>query len=89
MLNQINAYQPWPGAVYNWQGKLVKIIEAHVHPTFECDPSGRFVVNGLPAICTGDGLLVLDIVQPEGKKAMDGKAFLNGQPDWLEDSKQN
>ena len=89
LLNQINAYQPWPGAVYKWQGKLLKIIEAHVHPTFECDPTGRFVVNGLPAICTGDGLLVLDVVQPEGKKTMDGKAFLNGQPDWLEGSQQN
>lgn len=84
LLNQINAYQPWPGAVYKWHGKTLKIIEAHLHPTFECDPSGRFVVNGLPAICTGDGLLVLDIVQPEGKKPMPGKAFLNGQPDWLE-----
>ena len=83
LLNQINAYQPWPGAVYEWQGKRLKIIEAHFHPTFECDPRGRFVVNGLPAICTGDGLLVLDTVQPEGKKHMDGKAFLNGQNGWL------
>ncbi|MDD2522803.1 MAG: methionyl-tRNA formyltransferase [Anaerolineaceae bacterium] len=84
LLNQVNAYQPWPCAVYEWQGKRLKIIEAHVHPTFECDPRGRFVINGLPAVCTGDGLLVLDTVQPEGKKPMPGKAFLNGQPDWLE-----
>lgn len=84
LLNKINAYQPWPGAIYKWHGKVLKILEAHLHPTFECDPSGRFIVNGLPAICTGDGLLVLDIVQPEGKKPMPGKAFLNGQPDWLE-----
>ena len=85
LLNQIHAYQPWPGAVYQWGGKRLKILQAHVHPTFECDPSGRFVMNGLPAICTSDGLLVLDTVQPEGKKPMPGKAFLNGQPDWLED----
>jgi len=84
LLNQINAYQPWPGAVYRWQGKLLKILEAHVHPTFECDPSERFIVNELPAVCTGRGLLVFDLVQPEGKKPMSGKAFLNGQPDWLE-----
>mgnify|MGYP000964640055 CR=1 FL=1 len=85
LLNQIHAYQPWPGAVYQWGGKRLKILQAHVHPTFECDPSGRFVMNGLPAVCTSDGLLVLDTVQPEGKKPMPGKAFLNGQPDWLED----
>lgn len=85
LLNKINAYQPWPGAVYEWQGKRLKIVDAHVHPTFECDPRGRFVVNGLPAICTNDGLLVLETVQPEGKKAMSGKAFLNGQPGWLDE----
>ncbi len=84
LLNQVHAFHPWPGAVYRWRDKMIKIIEAHVHPTFECDPSGRFVINGLPAVCTGDGLLVLDVVQPQGKKPMSGKAFLNGQPDWLE-----
>jgi methionyl-tRNA formyltransferase len=42
------------------------------------------VLNGQPAIGTGDGLLVLEVVQPEGKRAMDSKAFLNGQADWLD-----
>ncbi|MEL7625471.1 MAG: methionyl-tRNA formyltransferase [Anaerolineaceae bacterium] len=87
LLNKVHAYQPWPGAVYEWRGKHLKIIEAHVHMTFEGEPRERFVVNGLPAVCTGEGLLVLDTVQPEGKKPMPGKAFLNGQPDWLEEEK--
>ncbi len=87
LLNKVHAYQPWPGAVYEWRGKHLKIIEAHVHMTFEGKPRERFVVNGLPAVCTGEGLLVLDTVQPEGKKPMPGKAFLNGQPDWLEEEK--
>jgi methionyl-tRNA formyltransferase len=37
----------------------------------------------LPALGTADSLLVLDRVQPEGKRPMDGQSFLNGQPDWL------
>lgn len=84
LLRKIYAYQPWPGAVYLWQGKRLKISESHLHPTFEVSPGERYIVNGLPAIGTGDSLLVLETVQPEGKRAMDGRSFLNGQPDWLE-----
>jgi methionyl-tRNA formyltransferase len=84
LLNQIHAYQPWPGAVFDWQGKRIKILEAHAHPTFECESGGHYLVNGLPALGTGEGLLVLDSLQPEGKKPMDGKSFLNGHPDWLD-----
>jgi methionyl-tRNA formyltransferase len=37
-----------------------------------------------PALAlTSEGLLVLDQVQPEGKRGMRGSAFLNGQPGWL------
>jgi methionyl-tRNA formyltransferase len=32
---------------------------------------------------TIDGLLVLDRVQPEGKKPMSGAAFLRGSPTFL------
>lgn len=84
LLNQIFAFQPWPGAVYEWNGRRLKILEAHFHPTFEASPGGRYLVNGLPAIGTGNGLIVLDKVQPEGKRPMEAKSFLNGQPDWLD-----
>lgn len=84
LMNRVYAYNPWPGAVYVWHGRRLKILEAHSHPTFEAVPGERYVLNGQPAIGTGDGLLVLEVVQPEGKRAMDSKAFLNGQADWLD-----
>ena len=34
------------------------------------------------AVGAGEGLLVLDQVQPAGKKAMSGEAFLRGAKDW-------
>jgi len=37
-----------------------------------------------PAVGTGKGILVLDEVQPAGKKSMPGKAFLAGARDWAE-----
>jgi methionyl-tRNA formyltransferase len=35
-----------------------------------------------PAVGAGDGLLILDEVQPAGKKTMSGKAFLAGARHW-------
>jgi methionyl-tRNA formyltransferase len=40
------------------------------------------VHQGLPAIAAADGLLVLDEVQPAGKKSMPGKVFLQGARNW-------
>jgi methionyl-tRNA formyltransferase len=31
----------------------------------------------------GDGLLLLAEVQPAGKRAMDGRSFLNGAPEFV------
>jgi methionyl-tRNA formyltransferase len=42
----------------------------------------RFIVEGFPAIGTGGGSLILEEVQPAGKKVMSGKAFLAGARDW-------
>lgn len=80
---KIHAYQPWPGTFFLFNNKHIKIHEAHTHDTFECEVGERYIVNGYPAIGTSQGLLVLDLVQPEGKKSMRGVDFLNGQPDWL------
>jgi methionyl-tRNA formyltransferase len=42
----------------------------------------RLIVNGYPAIGTVGGILILEEVQPAGKKPMSGKAFLAGARDW-------
>jgi methionyl-tRNA formyltransferase len=45
-------------------------------------PGIRLVHQGLPAISCGSGMLVLDEVQPAGKKVMPGKVFLQGAREW-------
>jgi methionyl-tRNA formyltransferase len=42
----------------------------------------RLILDGLPAIGTSEGVLVLEEVQPAGKKSMPGKAFLAGVREW-------
>ena len=82
LLNKINAYNPWPEAVYQWNGKRLKILSAHLGETENCESGSRLIVEGLPAICTGEGILVLGHVQADGKKPLPGKTFLNGAKDW-------
>jgi methionyl-tRNA formyltransferase len=46
------------------------------------DPGTRLVISKTPAVITSQGILVLDSVQPAGKKIMPGRAFLQGVKDW-------
>jgi len=85
LVHLINAYNPWPGSHIVFNGKNIKVLEAHAHDSFTSEPNEHYVINGLPAIGTSEGFLVIDRLQPEGKKPMSGEAFLNGQPGWLAD----
>jgi methionyl-tRNA formyltransferase len=38
--------------------------------------------ESLPAVGTGEGLLVLNILQQAGKRKNTGKEFLHGSADW-------
>lgn len=86
LARQVRAYHPWPGAFMEWQGAPLKIQQAHtdvVFPDIVQPPGTRTVLYGLPAVFAGDRrLLVLDVVQPAGKRPMDGKAFLAGARKW-------
>ncbi len=47
----------------------------------------RLIVQGQPAVGARGGLLILDEVQPAGKKSMSGKAFLSGARNWTDQKK--
>ncbi len=80
---RVRAMNPWPGAWFEWKGSPLKVAKASVVSREKGLASGsRFVVEGRPAIMSADGALVLDEVQPAGKKVMSGKSFLTGVRDW-------
>ena len=92
LARRVRAFNPWPGTFFLWEGQILKIHRAHVvgagyagtdHPEPAPTPGARLVHLGLPAIAAAEGLLVLDEVQPAGKKAMPGKVFLQGARNWL------
>jgi len=84
LVRKVHAYHPWPGTSFEYMGQNIKVLDAHVHDTFNAEPGMRYSVNGLPAIGTSECLLVLDMVQPAGKRPMRGEDFLRGQRDWIE-----
>ena len=67
---KIVAYQGFPKPKYMFFGVSCIILEAHVLK------SGETAVLSIPG--ADDESVAIDRLQPEGRKAMDAKAFLNG-----------
>jgi methionyl-tRNA formyltransferase len=78
---RVRAFNPWPGAYLPWQDGVLKVHKAHVS-SHRAQPGQRLVLDGLPAVAAGQDCLVLDEVQPAGKKPMSGKDFLRGARGW-------
>jgi methionyl-tRNA formyltransferase len=86
---KIRAYNPWPGTYMNWQNGQIKIHKAKVAEVgspgdgSEVQPGLRTTFQEHPAVITSEGLLVLEELQPAGKKPMPGQVFLRGARDWV------
>ena len=84
---QVRAYQPWPGTYTQWRGRQLKVLKAAVLSQDQQGAPGRVVqVLGEPlsaAVQTGRGLLKLERVQLEGRRAMSVDEFLRGSRDFI------
>jgi len=78
---RVRAFNPWPGAFMDLDGTLLKVHRAHVEAG-EADGGQKLIYRDQPAVGAGGGLLILDEVQPAGKKSMSGKSFLTGARHW-------
>ncbi|MDE2717014.1 MAG: methionyl-tRNA formyltransferase [Chloroflexota bacterium] len=79
----VRAYEPWPGTFTNWDGKLLKILNA---TSMAGDaPPGQVVGldDGGVGIGTGDGLLGVNRLQIEGRRPSDAQDFVRGYPDFV------
>ncbi len=82
LARQVRAYHPWPGTFFPWSGASFKVHAAHPVQKPSSGIGQLTVHKNLPAVGTVEGLLVLDNVQPAGKKAMPGDVFLRGAKTW-------
>lgn len=80
---QVRAFNPWPGTYLLWHGGTLKVHRASpAHDALSIEPGRTTTYAGLPAIHTRRGLLLLEQVQPPGKRSMPGNAFLLGARGW-------
>ncbi|MDP8298725.1 MAG: methionyl-tRNA formyltransferase [Candidatus Tantalella remota] len=77
---QVRGMIPWPGAYTFFNGKRLGVLGACVDdPEGTLLPQGGLVREGAFIVATGKGTVKIDILQPEGKKAMAAEDFLRGQ----------
>jgi methionyl-tRNA formyltransferase len=80
---RVRALNPGPGAFMDFDGTLLKIHRAHVEGG-DTEVGQRLIYRDQPAVGVANGLLILDEVQPAGKKSMSGKSFLAGARHWAQ-----
>lgn len=77
---RLRGFTPWPGAYTTLNGKLLKVLKAHVGSG--SGAPGEVIAagaEGLEVAC-GEGSLVVTELLPEGKRAMSAAQFLSGRP---------
>lgn len=76
---RLRAFTPWPGAFTRLQGALLKIHQAKVREgKGEAGTVLAVGPSGLEVAC-GQGSLLLEGLQPEGKRVMSARDFLAGR----------
>jgi len=90
---RVRAYRGWPDAFTTWEVKQLKVLAAHPMPPLSREagagaggwglPPGRVILvadggGQRPAVVTGDGALILDLVALEGKRPAAGADFVRG-----------
>lgn len=85
---EIRAFNPWPVSYLQLGAQQLKIWQARVEAGTEQPGQVVRVDKKGIAIGTADGLLVIEQLQPPGKKAMAVVDFLNGRADWFQTGQQ-
>lgn len=85
---QIRAYNPWPGAYSKFNDKKLMFLKGGVFRD-KTDLSGTpGTVLGFDKSCgiliqTGDGILFIEVLQLQNKKANNWKSFINGTKNFI------
>jgi len=82
--NKIRAFAGWPGSFSFYRGKRLLVIRAQARPNEAIQTSPGTILKASAAegiwVATGQGALGVEILQIEGRKAMNATDFLKGFP---------
>ncbi|HUH16604.1 MAG TPA: methionyl-tRNA formyltransferase [Methylomirabilota bacterium] len=76
---QVRGLQPWPGAWTTLAGRRLHVRRARVEMGPREGGPGAVLPGDLPRVVAGEGTLVLETVQPEGRPAMPADAWRHGR----------
>lgn len=77
--NRMRGFQPWPGATTQFRGKPLKVIAAQPIEAEKTAPGNlRITADRLIVGCGRNTSLEYLQVQPEGKRVMSAREFING-----------
>lgn len=76
----IRGLDPWPCAFTKLEGKILKLWKAYVIAEKTVEVPGTVLAGDKKAlrVATGDGILAITELQPEGKRRMKTEEYLNG-----------
>lgn len=80
----IRAMTPWPGAFTAWDRQRIKILSARPLPSTASGGQTPGTVIELEegiGVIAGEGIVLLDELQPPGKRPMSAAAFVRGRQD--------
>jgi len=76
----VRAFDPWPGAWTTWRGERLKVFRLRPTDGGDGAPVGTVMsVDPDPVVAAGDGLVVVDAVQPAGGERMSGSDWARGR----------
>lgn len=81
--DQVRGLNPWPAATTEFSGVRCKILKSRVLMETSREPVGTFLEAGKAGIkiACGDGtILLIEELQPEGKRRMSAADYLRGNP---------
>ncbi|XVN43499.1 MAG: methionyl-tRNA formyltransferase [Candidatus Rickettsia vulgarisii] len=74
---RIRGMNPWPGVYFEYNNKIVKVLEAE-YSNENSNFSPSTVINDKLHVACGTGILIIKKLQQEGKKALNVEEFLRG-----------
>ena len=74
---KIRGMNPWPGTYFEYEGKIIKILQASCKNT-DHDHKAGLVLNDRLEVACGKGILVIEKVQLSGRAPLAADEFLRG-----------
>ena len=74
----VRAFNPWPSTFTSLDGKLLKVHRAHVGTAAAGAPGSVVRAQADLAVATGEGAIILDELQLEGRKRLSAAEFVRG-----------